>query len=68
MERREQDVPSCCTSVHERVLDRLGNMLYDSADLLGILRLPEAERIRWVMPIIERLYEDISDIMNTIAD
>jgi hypothetical protein len=70
MEPRQQAAvtPVCCTSVPERVLDRLGNMLYDAVEILEILRAAEAERIPWVTPIIERLYEDISDVMNTIGN
>ncbi len=54
--------------VGERVLDRLGDLLYDADDILSILKADDATSVRWMEPMIERIYEDVNSLMKRIAD
>jgi hypothetical protein len=54
--------------VGERVLDRLGDLLYDADDILSILNGSDGTSVRWMEPTIARIYEDVNSIMKMIAD
>jgi hypothetical protein len=54
--------------VGERVLDRLGDLLYDADDILSILNGSDGTSVRWMEPTILRIYEDVNSIMKRIAD
>jgi hypothetical protein len=53
---------------HERVLDRLADLLFDADDLLEMLRAEDAMRIQWVEPRIQRVYDEVNEVMKRLCD
>jgi hypothetical protein len=53
---------------HERVLDRLADLLFDADDLLDMLRAEDTMRMHWVEPHIQRVYDEVNDVMKELCD
>lgn len=54
--------------IHERVLNQLANLLLEADDLLSVLQIEEASRMRWMEATIQNIYDDVNNIMKRISD
>jgi hypothetical protein len=53
---------------HERVLDRLADLLLDADEVLHMLRADDAESVRWLEPHLEIVYNKVNDVMKKLCD
>ncbi len=53
---------------HERVLDRLADLLLDADEMLAILAAEDAVAERWLEPHVQRLYNDVDVLMRRLTD
>lgn len=55
--------------VYEQVLDVLGDVLFDTDELLGLLRSETTPpEYRWLGPEVQQLYEQVNLMMKKISD
>lgn len=55
--------------VYEQVLDVLGDVLFDTDELLDLLRSETTpSEYRWLGPEVELIYEQINSMMKKISD
>ena len=55
-------------SAHERVLDRLADLLFDADEVLDMLRAEDAVSIRWVEPHLQIVYDELNGVMKKLCD
>lgn len=53
---------------HERVLDRLADLLFEADEVLEMLRAEDTMRFQWVEPHIQRVYDEVNDVMKKLCD
>lgn len=53
---------------HERVLDRLADLLFGTDELLDMLKAEDAMRIRWVERHLETVYDELNDVMKRLCN
>jgi hypothetical protein len=53
---------------HERVLDRLADLLLDADEILHMLRADDAKNIGWLEPHIEIVCDKVNDVMKKLCD
>ena len=68
MELRNDPAELARLPMQEQVLDRLADLLYDAHELRLMLQDEAALTVRWIEPVINQIYDDVSEIMNTIAN
>lgn len=73
MSRMAIDLPRDCFSlaqmpVHERVLDRLADLLVDADEILGMLDAEDAANMRWVAPRVRSVYDEVNTLMKQLSD
>ncbi len=54
--------------VHERVLDRLADLLLDADELLAMLDDEDAARVRWIEPHVRRAFDEVDTAMRGMTD
>jgi hypothetical protein len=54
--------------VHERVLDRLADLLLDADELLAMLDDEQATRVRWIEPHVRRAFDEFDTAMRGMTD
>lgn len=77
-QRSKSEVPlhsptrTCVTSArmppHERVLDRLADLLFDSDEILGMLESEDTVKMRWIAPRLQAVYEEVNALMMELVD
>jgi hypothetical protein len=55
-------------AAHERVLDRLADLLLDADEVLDMLRADDAVNVRWVEPHLQIVYDEVNDVMKKLCD
>lgn len=63
---RESQMP-----MQDRVVDKLADMLYASDMILDMLRDDRyyvAEHLQRIEPFVQRVYDEVNDLMKTLAD
>ncbi|MGZ5445923.1 MAG: hypothetical protein ACXW5U_29155 [Thermoanaerobaculia bacterium] len=53
--------------VSDRVLDRLADLMLDANDVLDLLRREEAMTIQWIRPHVQRVFDDVNDVMKRLS-
>lgn len=53
---------------HERVLDRLADLLFDADEVLGMLDAEDAASLRRIEPRVRSVYEQVDSLMKELAD
>jgi hypothetical protein len=53
---------------HERVLDRLADLLFDADEVLDMLRADDAKSIRWLEPHLQIVYDELNGVMKKLCD
>ena len=53
---------------HERVLDRLADLLFGTDELLDMLKAEDAMRIRWVERHLRTVYDELNDVMKRLCN
>ena len=53
---------------HERVLDRLADLLFNTDELLDMLKAEDAMRIRWVEPHVRTVYDELNGVMKKLCN
>ena len=53
---------------HERVLDRLADLLFDADEVLDMLRADDAATVRWVEPHLQIVYDEVNGVMKRLCD
>lgn len=53
---------------HERVLDRLGDLLFDAEEAIEMLGGQDAVGIRWMEPKLRKVFEDVNEMMKRLSD
>lgn len=53
---------------HERVLDRLADLLLDADELLAMLAADDAAAERWLSPHVQKVYDDVNTLMKGMTD
>jgi hypothetical protein len=61
-------VSSARMPAHERVVDRLADLLFDADEILEMLDAEDARTLRSITPRIRAVYEEIDSIMKTLVD
>lgn len=54
--------------VHERVVDRLADLLFAADEALDILRNGDARRFAWVETQIQDIYDTVNCLLKTLCD
>lgn len=54
--------------VHERVLDRLADLLFNTDELLDMLNAEDANRLRWLEPHVTTVYRELNEAMKRLSD
>lgn len=66
--RRRAGVGLSRVPAHERVLDRLVDLLLDADELLAILAAEDATAERWLQPHVQCLYDGIDTLLRRLTD
>ena len=53
---------------HERVLDRLADLLFDADEVLDMLRAEDASSVRWIEPVVRKAYDEVNDVMKRLCN
>lgn len=53
---------------HERVLDRLADLLFDADEVLDMLRADDAVNVRWLEPHLQIVYDEVNGMMKKLCD
>jgi len=59
---------SASIPAHERILDRLADLLFDADEVLEMLRAEDTMRLQWVAPHIQRVYDEVNNVMKELCD
>jgi hypothetical protein len=54
--------------LHERVVDRLAELMLDANDLLGMLDGEDASSFLWLEPHVRRVYDEVHAVMLKMTD
>lgn len=54
--------------LQERVLDRLADLLFDADEVLDLLKREDARGLQWVEEQVQRVYDDVNDVMKQLCD
>ena len=53
---------------HERVLDRLADLLFAADDTLETLRAEDAQNFAWVEIQVQIVYDTVNEVMKRLCD
>lgn len=53
---------------YERILDRLAEMLIDTDEILEMLHAEDASSVRWIEPVVQKVYDEVNDVMKRLCD
>lgn len=53
---------------NEDVLDRLADILFETDDLLEVLRSGEARSLSWIMPTLQGVFDEVNSLMKKLSD
>ena len=53
---------------HERVVDRMANLLFDADDLLQMFEADRGNGLAWLEPDIRSVYDRVNQLMHKITD
>jgi hypothetical protein len=53
---------------HERVLDRLADLLFDADDVLAMLKADDARCVQWIEPHVLKVYDEVNEVMKKRCD
>ena len=54
--------------LHERVLDRLADLLIEAEELLDLLNRADARDLGWIEPHIRNVYDEVDAVMRRLCD
>jgi hypothetical protein len=65
-----ETTPAYQTNAQDRILDRLGDLLFVADDLLATehFNAPGNEPIRWIGVELERIYSNVNEMMKKISN
>jgi hypothetical protein len=67
-ERRRDYVALARIPMHERVLDRLADLMLDADELLAMFDGEDAAWVRWIEPHVRRAFDEVDAAMRRMTD
>jgi hypothetical protein len=67
-EVRSSILPPAAQSGETKHGKRLADLLFDAGEVLEMLRAENAMRLQWVGPHIQRVYDEVNDVMKELCD
>ena len=51
-----------------RILDRLADLLIEADEIVDMLRAEDASPVRWIEPVVQKVYDEVNDVMKRLCD
>jgi hypothetical protein len=55
-------------SLHERVLDRIVDVLLDADEVLQMLKRDDAQAVQWIEPHLVKVLDEVNEVMKRLCD